>query len=136
VKTIVCAVDSSSAAAEAVRVAVGLRDELGLRLVLAHVAEGPRVADRTVHAEARRTGEQLLEELASVHGLNGDVELRAEAGDRASELARIAGEEAATLVVVGTPRRGRLRRRLTGLVAELNGIAHCPVLVVPPRGPG
>ena len=59
---------------------------------------------------------------------------RAEIGDLVSELSRIAGEEAAVVIVVGS--RGRYRRgrsRLSRLSAELGSTAPCPVVVVPPR---
>ena len=41
-QTIVCAVDESPGAAEAIAVAADLSKRLGLRLVLAHVVEGHR----------------------------------------------------------------------------------------------
>jgi nucleotide-binding universal stress UspA family protein len=136
-KTIVCAVDKSPGAAEALRIAAGLSKGLGLRLVLAHVAEGFRLPDGTAGVtglQAQRAGQRLLEHLAREHVLSGDADRRAEVGERASELARIASEEAAALIVVGSRTQGRRRRRLlSGLAAELNGTAPCPVLVVPPR---
>ena len=139
-KTIVCAVDSSPGAAEAVKIAAGLSRDLGLRLVLAHVAEGYRLADAAdsvTGRQAQERAQRLLAQLAQEQGLNSDADVRAEAGDRASELARIAGEEAAAVIVVGSRSRGRRRHRpLSGLAVELNGTAPCPVLVVPPVARG
>ncbi len=128
--TIVCGVDGSPGAGEAVRVASRLSEALGLRLVLAHVAarsEGLRGMPDQDGAT------RLLERVAQEHGLNGDVDRRTEMGDRATGLARIAAEEAATFIVVGSGSEFRRRRSLRfGLIAELNGTASCPVLVVPP----
>jgi len=135
-KTIVCAVDESPGAAEAVAVASGLSNDLGLRLVLAHVVDGYR---RTNGAgfndlQAQQGGQRLLERIARKHSLESAADRRAEVGDRASELSRIAGEEAAAVIVVGSRSRHRRRRSLMSrLSAELRSTAPCPVLVVPPR---
>ena len=128
--TIVCGVDGSPGAGEAVRVASELSEALGLRLVLAHVA----TRREGLHGMQDQEGAtRLLERVAQEHELNGDVDRRIELGDRATGLARIAAEEAATLIVVGFGSDYRRRRSLRlGLIAELNGTASCPVLVVPP----
>jgi nucleotide-binding universal stress UspA family protein len=104
--------------------------------VLAHVAAGYRLPDGTsglTGVQARQGAERLLERVAAQQGLDGTAERRVEVGDRSSEVARIAAEEAATLIVVGARTQGRRRRRLlSGLAAELAGTAPCPVLVAPP----
>jgi nucleotide-binding universal stress UspA family protein len=137
-KTIVCAVDESPGAAEAIAVASGLSKHLGLRLVLAHVVDGPRPSNGIgiggVHMQ--EGAQRLLERIARKHSLDGAADRRAEVGDRASELSRIAGEEAAVVIVVGSRSRYRRRRSLMSrLSAELRSTAPCPVLVVPPRPP-
>jgi nucleotide-binding universal stress UspA family protein len=134
-KTMVCAVDNSRGGAEALRVAAELSKTLGMRLVFAHVAPGYRVpgGGSAATPQARADAERLLDRLSEREGLNGDAERRAEAGDRASTLARVAAEEAASLIVVGARSQGRRRRTLlSGVAAELNATASCPVLVVPP----
>jgi len=135
-KTILCAVDESSGAAEAVAVAAGLSKDLGLRLVLAHVVDGYRHANGITMdgIQAQEDGQRLLERMARAHSLDGSTDRRAEVGDRAGELSRIAGEEAAAMIVLGSHNRSRRRRSLMSrLSAELRGTAHCPVLVIPPR---
>jgi nucleotide-binding universal stress UspA family protein len=128
--TIVCGVDGSPGAGEAVRVAARLSKALGLRLVLAHVAPS-RDGLHGIAAQDRAV--MLLERVAREQGLNGDADRRAEVGDRATRLALIAAEEAATLIVVGFGNEGRRLRSLrAGLIAELCGTASCPVLIVPP----
>jgi nucleotide-binding universal stress UspA family protein len=134
IKTIVCAVDESAGAAEAVAVASGLSNELGLRLVLAHVV-GYRLGNDVGvdRVAAQQGGERLLERIARAHGLESGADRRAEVGDRASELSRIAGEEAAAVIVVGSRSRSRRRRCLISrLSEELRSTAPCPVVVVPP----
>jgi nucleotide-binding universal stress UspA family protein len=134
-KTIVCAVDGSPGGLEALRVAALLSDALGLRLVLTHVAPGRRAIDGRIEGggQGRHQAEELLERTAQDAGLDGDADRRAETGDRAAMIARVAAEEAAAVLVVGSRSQGRSRRRLlSGLAAELNTTAPCPVLVVPP----
>jgi nucleotide-binding universal stress UspA family protein len=135
-QTILCAVDESTGAAEAVAVAAGLSKGLGLRLVLAHVTAGYRRTSGidTGAVQERDSGRRLLDQVAREHSLESAADCRAEAGDRVSELSRIAGEEAAVLIVVGS--RGRSRRgrgRLSRLSTDLRSTAPCPVLIVPPR---
>jgi nucleotide-binding universal stress UspA family protein len=135
-KTIVCAVDESTGAAEAITVASGLSKNLGLRLVLAHVVDGHNRSNGVAvdRVEAQQAGQRLLERIARKHSLESRADHRAEVGDRASELSRIAGEEAAAVIVVGSRSRSRRRRSLISqLSAELRSTAPCPVLVVPPR---
>jgi nucleotide-binding universal stress UspA family protein len=135
-KTIVCAVDESTGAAEAITVASGLSKNLGLRLVLAHVVDGYNGSNGVAvdGGEAQQGGQRLLERIARKQGLEAAVDHRAEVGDRASELSRIAGEEAAAVIVVGSRSRSRRRRSLMSrLSAELRSTAPCPVVVVPPR---
>ena len=135
-QTIVCAVDESPGAAEAVSVAAGLSKDLRLRLVLAHVVDGHRRTNGVGmgSVQARQGGQRLLERVAVNHSLESASDRRAEVGDRVSELSRIAGEEAAVVIVVGSRSRHRRRRNLVSrLSAELRSTAPCPVVVVPPR---
>jgi nucleotide-binding universal stress UspA family protein len=136
-KTILCAVDESPGAAEAVAVACGLSKSLGLRLVLAHVDDGYRATNGRLGiggVQAQQRGQRLLERIAREHSLESGADRRAEVGDRASELSRIASEEAAAMVVLGSRNRHPRRRSLMSrLSAELRSTAPCPVVVVPPR---
>jgi nucleotide-binding universal stress UspA family protein len=134
-QTIVCAVDESPGAAEAIEVAAGLSKDLGLRLVLAHVVNGDRRRNSvdTGRVQAHRAGHELLQRIARKHSLESAADHRAEVGDRTSELSRIASEEAATVIVIGSRTLlGRGHGRLSRLSAELRSVAPCPVVVVPP----
>jgi nucleotide-binding universal stress UspA family protein len=137
-RTIVCAVDESPGAVEAIKVAARLSKDLGLRLVLAHVVDGYRRTNRvdTGGAQAHRDGQRLLERVAREHTLQSGADRRAEIGERASELSRISAEEAAVVIVVGSRGRYRWGRgRMSRLSAELTCTAPCPVVIVPPHPP-
>jgi nucleotide-binding universal stress UspA family protein len=131
VGTIVCAVDDSQEAEEALRVAARLSDDAGLRLVVAHVEEPAHT--RSVRETSEQRGRQLLDRLLATQGPDGGADKRVEVGERANELARVAAEEAASLIVVGSRRRHWWRRRrTTSLTSDLAATAACPVVVVPP----
>jgi nucleotide-binding universal stress UspA family protein len=130
--TIVCAVDESPGAREALRTASALSSALGLRLVLAHVAKRLRHPAAPAQAAARDRGASLLLRLCAEYGLDGRTEWRVEVGDCATELARIAAEEAAAVIVLGARGPRRLRQGVVGdLATELKGTSSCPVVVVP-----
>jgi nucleotide-binding universal stress UspA family protein len=137
---LVCAVDDSPAASEAVRVARRLSEGLGRDLVLAHVvARAPIPSTSAVQggqAELARSERQraaeLLAGLAFEHGFGTDVERRVAFGSEAEAIAQLAGEEDAALVVIGTRRRGALRAAPAGSISlELVSASPVPVLVVP-----
>jgi nucleotide-binding universal stress UspA family protein len=129
--TLVCGVEDSPEAAEALRVATRLSRDAGLRLVVVHVEDttGP---GPTLRTRAQRRGQHLLDRVLAKQTLSCGVDTRVEVGPPAEELARVAAEEAATLILVGSPSRHRWRRRrLSRLTAELVSTADCPVIVVP-----
>ena len=131
--TIVCAIDDSPGAIEALRVAGALSAGFDVRLVLAHVASGwpsPGGASLTT-ARALEGGRRLLERAAREHKL--EAEQRVEVGEPADALSRIAAEEGATVIVIGSRRQGRRQPKLrSALARELAATARCPVVVVPP----
>jgi nucleotide-binding universal stress UspA family protein len=130
--TIVCAVDNSPEAEEALRVAVRLSGDAGLRLVVVHIEQSIG-AGADLRAAAEQHARQLLDRLLATQGLNGGVDKRVEFGEPSNELARVAAEEAASVIVVGSRRRHWWRRRSTSrLTADLAATATCPVVVVPP----
>src|SRR5947207_2103161 len=81
-QTIVCAVDESPGAAEAVAVAAGLSKDLRLRLVLAHVVDGYRHTNGVGMGgvQAQEEGRRLLERVALEHSLVSAADRRAEVG--------------------------------------------------------
>ena len=129
--TLVCAVDDSPEAAEALRVAVRLSHDADLRLVVVHV-EDTLGAGSSVRATAAQRGQQLLDRLLAMQGLNGGIDRRVEVGAPAKELARVAEEEAASLILVGARRRRWWRTRTSRLTSDLSATVDCPVVIVPP----
>jgi nucleotide-binding universal stress UspA family protein len=141
--TILCGVNDSEAGRGALELAAELGDRLGLRLVVAHAADGiPPVGgdgngDESVTTRANREGAaRLVARLAAEHGLAGSAEQRSAVGDPAALLGQIAAEEAADVIVVGSRAGGRLRRGLESKLARrLETETPVPVLIAPPRTP-
>jgi len=138
-RSIVCGVDGSREAVAALHEAIHLTDRLGLRLVVVHVVAparpaptfGPGVLPSLGDelAAGERLVERLLEGAAVV-----DAERRVVYGYPAERLARIAEEEQADFLVVGSRGRGALRSALLGSVSlELCATGGRPVVVVPSR---
>ena len=142
--TILCGVNDSEAARGALELAAELRDRLGLRLVVAHVAEGIATGggdgngDESVTARANREGAaRLVARLSAEQGVTGAAEQRSAVGDPAVLLGQIAAEEAADVIVIGSRGRGRLRRGLASKLArQLETETPVPVLIALPRTPG
>jgi nucleotide-binding universal stress UspA family protein len=139
--TIVCGVTDTDEGRQALATAVEVGERLGLRLVLAHVAEGIAASNghvdggESVTMKADREGAaRLLARLAAEYGVAERAECRVAVGDAGSLLGQIAAEEAADLIVVGARARGRMRRGLESRLAdELETETPVPVLIAPPR---
>lgn len=137
---VVCGVDGSRVAREALRTAGSLADALGLRLVVEHVVAPARVRVEPWKAPAASFGaddlafgEALLERVCAEAELP-DAERRIAVGRPAERLVELADEEDAELIVVGSRAHRLLRASFVGGVSsELIGLATCPVLVIPPQ---
>ena len=77
--TLVCVVDDSPEAEEALRVATRLSREAELRLVVVHV-EDTVGAGSDIRGAAAERGRQLLDRLLATQGLNGGADRRVEVG--------------------------------------------------------
>jgi nucleotide-binding universal stress UspA family protein len=130
--TIVCAVNETAGAAEALRAAAHLARRLNLRLVAAHVVEDVRMS-AAARREARAGGIRLVDRVLAEQEV-GTADRRVACGDPAEELARIAAEECAELVVVGSMPNGRRARPpiRSRVATELARMSPIPVMVVPP----
>lgn len=139
----VCGIDRSDEARVALRVAARLADELGLRLVVAHVVQPQATATGigpTAHQLASlpldtlRTGaEALVDRILDEERLGG-TERRVVFGFTADRLADLADDEDAELIVVGSRgRRGFKAAWLGSVSMDVIGVARRPVLVVPPE---
>jgi nucleotide-binding universal stress UspA family protein len=131
--TIVCGMTESHDSRSAAELARALGGRLGLRLVLVHVVDGvPPGTQESVTARQRQSGaEQTLTAIASEIG-NG-TEKRVVLGDRAEALARVAAEEGADLIVLGSRPAGLGSRKLRCTLArDLEAATPVPVVVAPP----
>jgi nucleotide-binding universal stress UspA family protein len=131
--TIVCGVTESPDGQSAAQLAQALGTRLGLRLVLVYVVDGvPFGADDSLTTRQRQTGaERTLNQIAREIG--NDAEKRVALGERADALARVAAEEGADLIVLGSRATGLGGRKLRCTLArELEATTPVPVVVAPP----
>jgi len=131
--TIVCGVTETPDGRGAAELARALGARLGLRLVLVHVVDGvPRGTHESLTARQRQAGaERILAELAQEAG--NEVEKRVTIGNRAEGLARVAAEEGADLIVIGSrPARFGNRKLRSTLARDLEAATPIPVVVAPP----
>jgi len=136
---VVCCVDGSDGSRSAAALAASLADRLGLRLILLSVvgtvtqpgvSAAPGGQDRLAAAE-RREAEEVLGEVAAAAGAP-QAEHRVEFGAAASRILSVCETEGASLVVLGTRGRGRVKSAVLGSVShEVAARASCPILVVP-----
>ena len=141
--TMLCGVTDTGSGREALMTAVELSKRLGLRLVIAHVAEGiGPIEDGNSDGDgvesvtmkgSRQSAGRVVEKLAREFGV-AEAERRSAVGDPAALLGQIAAEEAADVILVGARARGRLRRGLESRVASrLEAETPVPVLIAPSR---
>jgi nucleotide-binding universal stress UspA family protein len=133
---IICAIEEATA--EAVVLTAGeLAPALGARVLLLHVERDPAVfnpsADRKLepHRPARR-GDEFLRTIGVLLPYGTRVEERVALGAPAGEIVAVAADVDASLIIVGSRRRGPVLRALTGSVSE-NVVrrARCPVVIAP-----
>jgi nucleotide-binding universal stress UspA family protein len=134
---ILCCVDDSDGARNALSVARMLATRLELELVLAHVeppTEAPGVSaaaagqQRLQEAELR-DADAFLDRLAQESGLDSGVRTRTAIGDAAKQIVALCGEEGASFVVLGSRGRGGLASALMGSVSS-HVVAHAPCVCV------
>jgi nucleotide-binding universal stress UspA family protein len=138
--TIVCGVTDCDEGHAALELGVELSERLGLRLVLAHVADGLSPLDgdgddnESVTMKGnRRGGELFLARLAREYGVGDTAECRVAVGEPALLVGQIAAEEAADVIVVGSRARRWPGRGLESRLAErLKTGTPVPILIAPP----
>lgn len=131
-QAVVCAVNETQGAAEALRTAADLCARLEMRLVAANVVEDVQVS-ADARREARAGGMRMVDRLLLDQGILL-ADARVAVGDPAEEIARIASEERAELIIVGSEPNGlQSRPPLRSPVStELIHLTSIPVVVVPP----
>ena len=139
IREILYPADFSENAAAAWPYAREMAEQLGARLLLLHVAPGPYPAPETfltaeqwrgVFAAQQKEAEAKLRALAST-APEVKTEILVTRGVPFLEIARVAAERKADLIVMGTHGRTGLAHALIGSVAEkVVRMAACPVLTV------
>jgi nucleotide-binding universal stress UspA family protein len=133
---IICAIEEATA--EAVVLTAGeLAPALGARVLLLHVERDPALfnsfpdRERERHRAARR-GDEFLRTIGVLLPYGTHVEERVALGAPAGEIVAVAEDVGASLIIVGSRRRGAVLRALTGSVSE-NVVrrASCPVVIAP-----
>jgi nucleotide-binding universal stress UspA family protein len=137
--TILFSTDFSHASDAALPHAAALARQKGARLLIVHVEEPPLAygSGELYYGLAEPDTARILAMLEAVKPADPEVafEQRLTMGDPAAEICRIAADEGAEMIVIGTHGRTGLFRLLMGSVAEsILRRAPCPVLVY--REPG
>jgi len=133
--TVLCAVDSSSAAKAVLYAAAGLAAHPGSRLIVVRVVGRMKSEDEREAAQIALNA-FALETIPGWIGYREETELVAVAGDPAKAILAMAEERGANLIVLGTHSRTGLARILFGSVtASVLEHTKVPVAVVPPSGP-
>jgi universal stress protein A len=142
-RSVLCPTDLSPDGAKALSLAAALCGATGAELTLVHVhpREMPMAAEFSYlspppldDVERAEVGAKLEALAAPARATGVRARIRVLEGDPAFEVARLAREIEADLVVVGFHSEARLRHLLMGSTAEeLVRRAGCPVLVVPAK---
>jgi nucleotide-binding universal stress UspA family protein len=133
-KTILFPTDFSLASDAALPHAEALAKQAGARLLIVHVEEPPLAygGGELYYGLPEPSSERILKMLEDVTPADPKLPFahRLSMGDPAGEIVRIAGEEGAEMIVLGTHGRTGMTRLLMGSVAEaIVRRAPCPVLV-------
>jgi len=133
-KTIVFPTDFSTASDAALEHAAALAKSTGASLLIVHVEEPPLAygGGELYYGIPEPDSERILRMLEDVKPKDSSVPFthRLAMGDPAGEIVRIAEDEKADMIVLGTHGRTGVTRLLMGSVAEVVvRRAPCPVLV-------
>lgn len=136
-RSLICGIDGAESTQAVTATATRLASLLGDRLLLAYVVEPPPPFPygRELHRQRERHQDASdAERLLSSIDVEGDAERRILHGDPVQELASLAEEEGADLLIVGSGGEGPVKAALLGSVArDLPRQSPCPVMVLPPK---
>ena len=135
IQRILCPIDFSEPSRHALEHAVASASSYGARITVFHVYRELPIADEAAAVppiEPQKVVEQVRRFCGSVI-VGGSPEIVVAEGNPAKEIARLAGEMPADLLVMGTHGRGGFERLFLGSVTEkVLRMTPCPVLAVPP----
>lgn len=134
-KKILFATDFSPASETALRTATSLARDSGALLLIAHIEELPMpyAGGEMYFAQPEYPNPEVKKMLEAIVPPDKSVryEHRLAMGTAADDIVRVADEEGADLIVIGTHGRTGLMRVLMGSVAEsVMRLATCPVMTV------
>jgi nucleotide-binding universal stress UspA family protein len=139
-RSILVPVDFSEFSERALRYAIWLGKQLGASVSLVHVypiavyAAPPMLGASVPMGNFREQAQKALEELMERVGKDTDAKLQGQTceGVAHREIQRVAQEQGADLIVMGTHGRSGLEKLLMGSVAErVIRTSHVPVIAVP-----
>jgi nucleotide-binding universal stress UspA family protein len=142
IRRILVPVDLSAASLHTVQIARRAAEELRVPLILAHVIEPmkTRLAARLhltgIEADRRALAEEALEDLLATIPRRLDPEALLAYGDPAEELAKVARDRRADLIVMGLHGSPRLAPRMGSVTYRLLCISPAAVLALPPQERG
>lgn len=142
-KKILCPVDFSEVSNRALRLAASLAQDCGADLLLVHVVEpivapadftfGPMTSGEVEDRLVERSSAAVTELVKTLNLPPEKVSTRVERGRASSEIVRVALEEKADLLVMGTHGYTGMAHVLLGSTAErVIRKAPCPVLTLRP----
>jgi universal stress protein A len=138
VRRIVVPVDLTAATPHQLSVSTGVAKALGVPLLLVHVIEPLRPLSghqdvHTVETERRYRVETELERLTGSSPEGGTPEALIVYGEPAEEIAKVAGDRDAGLIVMGLHSSPLLGPRMGSVTYRVLCLAHRPVLALPPQ---
>jgi universal stress protein A len=145
--TILCPIDFSEVSLSALRLATALRELFDARLILIYVVEpivapsdftfGPMTSGDVEERLVERSRQSLEEVVASLEVPREKIQSRVEHGRASQEIVRVASEEKADVIVMGTHGYTGMAHVLLGSTAErVLRRAPCPVLTVRAQNKG
>lgn len=145
--TILCPIDFSEVSLSALRLATSLRELFDARLILVYVVEpivapsdftfGPMTSGDVEERLMDRSRQSLEEVAASLEVPREKIQSRVEHGRASQEIVRVAAEEKADVIVMGTHGYTGMAHVLLGSTAErVLRRAPCPVLTVRAQSKG
>jgi nucleotide-binding universal stress UspA family protein len=142
VRRVVAPVDLSEATPGQVSTAAAVAEVLGVPLVVAHVIEpfplpaAWRSRLRSVDNERRSRADAALEDLAAKIQSSQRYETVRLYGDPAEEIAKLARDRDAGLIVIGLHSSPLFGPRMGSVTYRVLCLVSIPVLALPPRGAG
>jgi nucleotide-binding universal stress UspA family protein len=138
-KRILVSVDLSDAMNGAVRAALAVAEVASATVLIAHVIEPVRAMvpghgyAASVDLERRDRAEQRIQELADALPSSPRVEPLVVFGDPAEDIAKLATERQAGLIVMGLHASAPSGTRLGSVTYRVLSVARVPVLALPPQ---